>query len=232
MVAEGNWRLGLVDDDALTLAALSALVRSNLSDNGVSVMWAVRSGEEAVDRCVELRTRPDAVLVDMGMDDVDGAMTMRRIRRVSARIALLAMTSHSLTGYRSLARSSGAMILIDKADFSGLARCLRDCAEGRLTTEDVLTPIQGSTPITGQTASHAETKVSLPPEPRTPYSLSARETEVMDWTIRGLTAKEVAAKMAVSESTVKTHIRHVIVKLRAKNKLQAMCLWSEIRRDG
>ncbi|KFI51867.1 response regulator transcription factor [Bifidobacterium callitrichos] len=219
-----DWRLGLVDDDALTLAALSSLVRSRFADGGMSVAWSVRSGDEAVDLCLDRSTRPDAVLVDMGMDDVDGAMTMRRIRRLSTRIMLLAMTSHSLTRYRELARSSGAAVLLDKADFSGLACCLRDCAAGRKPRNGFGTVTQGSL-STGEQASPLSGS-------RTVRSLSAREMEVMDWTIEGLTAKEVAAKMAISEPTVKTHIRHVIIKLRVRNKLQAIRLWSEMRRDG
>uniref|UniRef100_UPI0037C17DCE response regulator transcription factor n=1 Tax=Bifidobacterium rousetti TaxID=2045439 RepID=UPI0037C17DCE len=54
----------------------------------------------------------------------------------------------------------------------------------------------------------------------------------MDWTIEGLTAKEVAEKMALSEPTVKTHIRHAIDKLQVRNKFQAIRVWSEMRRNG
>lgn len=217
MDTQAHWCLGLVDDDALTLMALSALIKSNLSDNGISVAWAARSGDEAVDKCIERTTCPSAVLVDMGMDVVDGAMTMRRIRRVSARIMLLAMTSHSLAKYRDTARSSGAWELLDKADFPGLARCLLDYATGRRT---------------GIPSQHAVIAPEISTCSLAKPSLSIREIEVMDWTIEGLTAKEVATKMSVSESTVKTHIRHVISKLQARNKLHAMSLWSEIRRKG
>ena len=63
----------------------------------------------------------------------------------------------------------------------------------------------------------------------TSLELSPRETEVLDWTIEGLTAKEVAARMALSEATVKTHLRHAIRKLGVGNKLQLIRAWTQFR---
>ena len=62
MNASRYMRLGLVDDDPLTLAALHALVNGWRAEHGMAVVWAVRSGDKAVDRCVDSRTRPDVVL--------------------------------------------------------------------------------------------------------------------------------------------------------------------------
>ena len=63
----------------------------------------------------------------------------------------------------------------------------------------------------------------------TSLELSPRETEVLDWTIEGLTAREVAARMALSEATVKTHLRHAIRKLGVGNKLQLIRVWTQFR---
>ena len=62
MNASRHMRLGLADDDPLTLAALHALVNGWRAEHGMAVVWAVRSDDEAVDRCVDSRTRPDVVL--------------------------------------------------------------------------------------------------------------------------------------------------------------------------
>lgn len=214
-----GYRIGLVDDDALTLAALHALITQRLAGEGVSVAWTTRSGETAIDLCVDERSRPDAVLVDMGMDDVDGASVLERIRRFSSRIMLLAMTSHSLNRYRASAQRAGAGILLDKSDIAGLLCCLRDCVSGDLRPSP-----DGISSPAAAVVGYSDCESSAP------RSLSSREAEVMDWTIEGLTAKEVSLKMSVSESTVKTHIRHAIEKLQVRNKLQAVRAWSEIRR--
>lgn len=129
-------RLGLVDDDPLTLAALRALANGWRAEHGMAVVWAVRSGDEAVERCVDVHSRPDVVLVDMGMDGVDGAATCARIRLCSDSIVLLAITCHSLRHYRDAARRSGAQALLDKADMAGLRRCLAACAAGEPYVQD------------------------------------------------------------------------------------------------
>lgn len=231
-ISKNEWRVGLVDDDALTLAALRSLIDARLSTDGISVAWAVRSGDKAVDMCVDRGARPDAVLVDMSMDEVDGAMTLCCIRHFSDRIVLLAMTSHSLNRYRNQARFNGAQALLDKADFAGLTRCLRDCAAGRPYVQDGFPAPSHGIPITDGPTLATGRATHIDAERHGMVPLSARETEVMDWTIEGLTAKEVAEKMALSEPTVKTHIRHAIAKLQVRNKFQAIRVWSEMRRNG
>ena len=210
-----NIRVGLVDDDVLTLAALRSLLTNRLSKYGISVIWSVRSGDAAVDRCLDERSRPDIVLVDMGMDHVDGAMTCRRIRRYSSTIVLLAMTSHALTHYADNARCSGAQALLDKADVDCLLRRLTAYSVGEdYVQEGFPTPQQA----------HAGKQLLAG---GTETSLSSREREVMDWSVQGLTAAEVSYKMSISEATVKTHIRHAIAKLGVRNKLQAVRAWNE-----
>lgn len=216
MNASRYMRLGLVDDDPLTLAALRALANGWRAEHGMAVVWAVRSGDEAVDRCVDVHSRPDVVLVDMGMDGVDGAATCARIRLCSDSIVLLAITCHSLRHYRDAARRSGAQALLDKADMAGLRRCLAACAAGEPYVHDGF-----PSPARAYRLARAQGRT---------HPLSEREAEVMDWTVRGLTAREVADRMGLSESTVKTHVRHAITKLGVRGKLQAIMAWSELRR--
>ncbi|KAB8287420.1 DNA-binding response regulator [Bifidobacterium ramosum] len=208
-------RVGIVDDDPMTLAALRTLINGRLRKHDICVIWATRSGTVAVDRCVAVATRPDAVLVDMGMDDVDGEETCRRIRHVCERITIFAMTAHSLNHYRDAALRSGACTLLDKADIDAMEQFLIDRSQGRIPMQ-----CRSKDSVDVQTDDHDNGSVPL----------SAKEIEVMDLTITGLTAKEVAGRLGVSESTIKTHIRHVIIKLGVRNKLQAISVWSTIRR--
>ena len=217
--AAEDLRVGIIDDDALTLAALRSVVNGMAPRHGTVVIWTSRSGDEAVDLCVDRRSRPDVVLVDMNMDGVDGGMVCQRIRHFSDRIVIYGMTAHSLRRYEHVTRRFGAQALLDKADVQGLQRCLADCAAGRTYIQQGFSsPGQAYRLLTVPGAVNA-----------TSLELSPRETEVLDWTIEGLTAKEVAARMALSEATVKTHLRHAIRKRGVGNKLQLIRVWTQFR---
>lgn len=228
--SDRRFRIGIVDNDAMVLVALRAILHQRLDPLGIAIAWAVRGGEEAVQRCVDAQTRPDLVLVDMGMDDVDGATVCRRIRVLSDRIALFAMTSYSLNRYRDAAMRSGAQALLDKADTDAFVRRIVACAEGRPYVEDGFPApasahrklCSGRSSVRGDRESAADGNALL-------RGLSDKEIEVMDYCIQGYTSREVAARLGLTESTVKTHIRHAIVKLGVRNKLQAVQRWTALR---
>lgn len=222
--------IGIVDNDAMVLVALRAILHQRLDPLGIDILWSVKGGEEAVQRCVDAQTRPDLVLVDMGMDDVDGATVCRRIRMLSDRIALLAMTSYSLNRYRDAAMRSGAQALLDKADTDAFVRRIVACAEGRPYVEDGFPApapahrklCSGHSSVRGDREAAADGNALL-------RGLSDKEIEVMDYCIQGYTSREVAARLGLTESTVKTHIRHAIAKLGVRNKLQAVQRWTVLR---
>lgn len=219
MVRSHGTRLhvGIVDNDPLTLLALRAMV--NRLSNHVVVTWAVRDGDEAVERCVGIDDRPNVLLVDMSMDGVDGGTVCQRIRHLTHDIVIYGMTSHSPRQYTGIAQRFGAQALLDKADAGQLRRCLIACAEGTAYVQNGFdSPAQ---------AHRRLSSARRPSEANVP--LSPRETEILDWTIEGLTAREVARKMAISESTVKTHIRHAIAKLGVHSKLQLIRTWTQYR---
>ena len=211
-------RLGIVDNDALSLAALRSLLTTRLADSGLRVVWAVRSGEEAVALCLNRRTSPDIVLVDMGMDRCDGQTTCNLIRRGSNRIVLLAITCHSLHHHLEAARHCGAQALLDKADIPTLCRCLLDCMEGRPYIHQGFPSPTQSMPVTGSCDSLSD-------------RLSVRETTVMNLTVEGYTAREIAVQLGLGEPTIKTYIRRAIVKLGVDNKPQAIRAWNRNRAE-
>ncbi|KAB8292024.1 response regulator transcription factor [Bifidobacterium avesanii] len=231
-----RFRIGVVDNDAMVLVALRAILRQRLEPFGITIAWAVRGGEEAVQRCVDVASRPDLVLVDMGMDDVDGATVCRRIRMLSDRIALLAMTSYSLNRYRDAAMRAGAQALLDKADTDMFVRRIVACAEGRPYAEDGFpTPAQAHRRLcaghaAGRSSGHGGAGPGADEQSNALLrGLSDKEIEVMDYCIQGYTSREVAAKLGLTESTVKTHVRHAIAKLGVRNKLQAVQRWTALR---
>ena len=106
-------RVGLVDDDVMTLAAMRAVINAQLGGFGVNVIWALKDGNAAVERCIDQRSRPQVVLIDMDMDHIDGSQVCRRIRLFSPTIVVYAMTAHTLGRYAAIARDSGAQALFD-----------------------------------------------------------------------------------------------------------------------
>lgn len=224
------YRIGVVDNDAMTLMALRSLLESRLKKHRIALIWAVRSGSEAVERCVLAKPseRPDLVLADMGMDDVDGAAVCRRIRAFSDRIVLLGMTSYSLNRYRGMACAAGAQALLDKADFAAMESVLRAWANGQTIVESgFMTPGEAHRALCGSGGRRAGTGDDdgiLGGD-----GFTAKEIEVMDRCIQGYTSREVAQQLGLTESTVKTHIRHVIAKMGVRNKLQAVQRWTSLR---
>lgn len=209
-------KLGLVDNDCMTLLALRAVIMKYFNASKVDVIWSERHAEEALNKCLNSATRPDAILVDMDMDDIDGVTFCKRIRCYSDHIVLYAMTAHSLREYEGQARSCGAQALLDKADIKSLCNAIIGLVDNDLYIQDGFKgPHEASKNLMGRV--YAE------------EGLSRREVEVLDLTINGLTAREVAKSMGLSESTVKTHIKKSIRKLGARNKFQLVKIWSQKR---
>lgn len=207
-------RVGLVDDDVMTLAAMRSIINVQLGGFGVNVIWALKDGNAAVECCIDQRSRPQVVLIDMNMDHIDGSQVCRRIRLFSPTIVVYAMTAHTLGRYTAIARDSGAQALFDKSDVTTWKQCLLDCAAGHIYIAPGFHP------------SNQQVVKVRSAQRNSPFDLlTEKETEVLNLSAEELTAKEVAERMALTESTVKTHIRHAIDKLGARNKLDLIRMW-------
>lgn len=209
-------KIGLVDNDFMTLLALKAIIMKCFAEEAAKITWSERRGEIALDKCLDSITRPDVLFVDMDMDDIDGAELCTRVRRYSSCIVLYGMTAHSLHEYEGQAMRCGMQALLDKASIGSLRKVISG-----LIDDDVY--IQEGFRSPGKAFQDLKRNV-CPKE-----SLSPREIEVLDLTIDGHTAHEVAEIMGLADSTVKTHIRKSIQKLGVRNKLQLIRTWSRRR---
>jgi NarL family two-component system response regulator LiaR len=195
-------RVVIADDHALLRSGLETILM--LFDDIELVAQAV-DGAEAVALCEQ--TLPDVVLMDLVMPGVDGVEATREVLRRCPATRVLILTSFADEALIESALSAGATGYLMK-DISGdqLAEAIRDACRGRPTLA----------PEAAEVLIH---RVSAP-EPAG-ADLTARERQVLALLAEGLTNAEIAERLVVSLSTVKTHVSSIISKLGAAGRTEA-----------
>ncbi len=208
----GPVRVLVVDDQALVREGLVTLLDAV---PGVRPIGSAADGEEAVRLCS--RHRPDVVLMDLRMPGLDGVEATRRIKRELPDVEVVVLTTHA--DERSIldALSAGARGYLTKdAGIAEITRAVLAAAD-HLT---LLDPIVHSR-LLGAANAAAPMAASVPP-PHLPDDLTPREAEVLTLIAHGLSNREIAAQLVVSEATVKTHINHLLRKIGARDRAQAV----------
>jgi DNA-binding NarL/FixJ family response regulator len=205
-------RVLLADDQALVRAGFRLIL--DLEDD-MEVVGEAGDGREAVARAQELD--PDVVLMDVRMPEVDGIEATRRLARAGSPARVLVLTTFDADEYVYEAMKAGASgFLLKDAPREQLVAGVRIVAGG----ESLLAP--------AITRRFIEQFVRRPPlGSRVPHELeelSARELEVLTLVARGLANAEIAERLFVSETTVKTHVAHMLRKLRLRDRVQAVVL--------
>jgi NarL family two-component system response regulator LiaR len=166
------------------------------------------SGQEAIQLCDELK--PDVVLMDMVMPDMDGATTTLLIRKQSPQVQVLALTSFKEELLVQSALQAGAIgYLLKDVSADELAQAIRAAHAGRSTLS----------PEAAQALVHA---TSQPPAPG--IDLTERELEVLTLMVDGLNNTQIAARLTVSSSTVKSHVSSILAKLGVASRTEAVSL--------
>jgi NarL family two-component system response regulator LiaR len=166
------------------------------------------SGQAAIELCEDLQ--PDVVLMDMLMPDMDGASATRLIRSQSETIQVIALTSFKEEILVQSALQAGAIGYLLK-DVSGdqLAEAIRAAHAGRATLS----------PEAAQALVHAASQAPPPG-----LDLTERERAVLALMVEGLNNTQIAAKLTVSPSTVKSHVSNVLTKLGVASRTEAVTL--------
>lgn len=197
-------RLVVVDDHALFRSGLISL----LADMpGFQVVGEASNGQEALQ--VVRRMQPDVVLLDVNMPGMDGVTVVRALKQMPAapRVLMLTISQHQRDLIGAL-RNGADGYLLKNAEPHELRAAIRHVVEGKA----VLSP-----EVTRQLVETVQ-------RPSTEYEepLSAREMDVLRCLAQGKTTAQIAAELMISQNTVKTHIRHILEKLGAENRVEAV----------
>ena len=216
----GDIRVVVADDQALVRAGLATLLDSQ---PGLAVVGQAGTGREAVTLARELR--PDIVLMDVRMPVLDGLAATRHIlggtgggppAREGARpVRVVILTTYDLDEYVYEALQAGACgFLVKHAPPEELLLGVRAAADGGA----LLSPSVTRRLLAEFTAQQQATAAP----PATLARLTTREREVLDLVIRGRSNAEIARNLVVTQSTVKTHVTHILDKLVLRDRVQAV----------
>ncbi|MEU8250734.1 response regulator transcription factor [Nonomuraea sp. NPDC048916] len=203
----------LADDQNLVRAGF----RSILSDeDDIEVVAEAANGAEAVARARELR--PDVVLMDIRMPELDGLEATRRIvtdpRLDGVRVIIL--TTFDLDDYVYGALRSGASgFLVKDTEPAELIHAVRVVARG----DALIAPS-----VTRRLIAEFAGRVQRPAPGPELDSLTEREREVMTLVAAGLSNDEIAARLVLSPATAKTHVSRIMTKLGARDRAQVVVL--------
>jgi DNA-binding NarL/FixJ family response regulator len=205
-------RLLIIDDQALVRAGFRKLLES---EPGLQVLGEAADGLEAIE--LARRLRPDVVLMDIRMPRLDGLEATRRILDLGTGARVLILTTYDLDEYVFEALKAGA---------SGFL--LKDSPPDQLMT--AIHVIAGGDALLAPSVTRRlieEFARRPPPRPGRPPELSAltaRELEVLSLLARGMSNAEIAAQMVLGETTVKSHVSGVLMKLGLRDRVQAVVL--------
>jgi DNA-binding NarL/FixJ family response regulator len=205
-------RVLVVDDQALVRAGFVKLLEPEAD---LVVVGEAADGAEAVEAVA--RTRPDVVLMDIRMPRMDGIEATRRIRAQAHPARTMILTTYDLDEYvfEALKAGAGGFLLKD-APADQLLAGIRTLAAG----DALLAPS-----ITRRLIEEFAHRPTPPPEgPVELAELTAREREILTLIARGLSSSEIAAELVLGESTVKTHVGNVLMKLVLRDRVQAVVL--------
>ena len=205
-------RVLIADDHRLMREGTSALLEA---DNRIAVVALARDGAEAIELAIE--TTPDVVLLDLNMPDLGGieACAALRERLPEAQVLMLTVSEDEDDLYAALRMGAAGYLLKDMPPHDLIEAVLR---------------VGGGEPqIAPRMAARLLSDLAAPVQAvesrreRTDLgdTLSEREREVLAQLARGLRNREIADLLFITEATVKTHVRHILEKLRFRNRSEA-----------
>ncbi|MEY2516408.1 MAG: hypothetical protein QOJ89_3766 [bacterium] len=202
-------RVLIADDQALMRSGLALVIRG---EPGMEVVGEAADGREALARCRELQ--PDVALLDIRMPGLDGLEVARRLVRDQPAIRVAMLTTFDLDSYLYEALKIGVSGFFLKDDppeqiIAGIRAAVAGAAllAPSLTQRVVARYVQGPEPGTIAPALQ---------------QLTARELEVLALIARGLSNAEIAERLILGETTIKTHIGHIFAKLGLRDRAQAV----------
>jgi DNA-binding NarL/FixJ family response regulator len=203
-------RVLLADDDALMRAGLVELLTA---DPELEIVGQAATGRQAVEQT--RRLAPDVVLMDVRMPDLDGIGATRALAQATLGVRVLILTTFEQDDYIFGALRAGASgFLLKRARPEELLAAVHTIAAG----EALLSPSVTRRVIDRMAQ---QPTPDLADQARLD-ALTPREREVLERIARGLSNREIAAALAVEESTIRTHVKRILMKLELRDRVQAV----------
>ena len=201
----GPIRVMLVDDHTMVRRGLAAFLK--VFDD-LQLAGEAESAEAAIRLCGEIL--PDVILMDMVMPDMDGAAATRLIRQQFPQVQVIALTSFKEGDLVKNALEAGAIgYLLKDVSADELVQAIRAAHAGRAT-------------LSPEAAQALVETTSQPPAPG--LDLTERELEVLTLMVEGLNNTQIAGRLSVSPSTVKSHVSNILSKLGVASRTEAVTL--------
>jgi len=196
-------RIALVDDNLQTHRSVEAILRA-IPD--INLVAQAANGEEALQLCEQ--HNPDIVLMDVIMPVMDGIQAAKKLRESHPQIKVLVLSSFQ--------------------DHESVHTMLRNGAVGYLTKDSLLQDLvntiravfRGSMVFSSEVGA----LLAVKPQPTTNYHLTDRELEALVLMAEGLNMPEMAAKLVISQSTVKYHVENICRKLGVRTRSEALVI--------
>ena len=198
-------RVMLVDDHAMVRRGLATFL---MVFDDFKLVGEADSGLAAIELCEQVK--PDVILMDMVMPEMDGASATRAIRKQFPQVQVIALTSFKEGDLIKNALEAGAIgYLLKDVSADELARAIRAARSGRAT-------------LSPEAAQVLVETANQPPAPG--LDLTEREREVLSLMIEGLNNTQIAGRLTVSPSTIKSHVSNVLSKLGVASRTEAVSL--------
>ena len=246
--SDGPLRILIADDNSVVRVGLEHIIRAL---EGFELVASAANGSEAIE--LARTTHPDVCLLDVRMPGADGVTAARTLSQ-SSTVVMLTHSDEPEVIRSALAAGAQGYVVYSELEVDALVHNLRSVVAGSLlVSKTAAGALLTAPPLDDPSAEAAPStvdghlpdvqdampEVSVPPAPRTassrvasrsaggtaPFSLSAREREIMDLIAEGLTNPVIASTLFLSEKTVKNHVNHIFAKLNVATRAEAVSVW-------
>ena len=208
----GPARLLIADDHELIRDGLRGMLGN---EPAFEIIGEATNGREALALCRALR--PDLVLMDVRMPEMDGLEATRAIKREHPEIGVLIVTMHENPDYLFEAIKGGAAgYVLKDASRDELITAIHQALDGELPMDPDL-----ATRLLRRLADEAQERALARPSPQPELALTSHELEVLELLTQGQTNRGIARNLVVSTGTVRMHVKRVIEKLGVSDRIQA-----------
>ncbi|MGD9682233.1 MAG: response regulator [Candidatus Obscuribacterales bacterium] len=214
-------RTMIVEDHKLTRIGLKAVLERT---EDIKVVAEAENGREAIEKAGEFR--PDVILMDVGMPEMDGIQAVQEIRDRYKEINTIMLTSHDNDRDIFASLSSGACgYCLKDVDPERLFTAIRSVNAGDIWLDSAIASrvmkFYSGTPARSSQDSGPVASGSAGNMPPLPDPLSPRELEVLACVVDGMSNQQIADKLIISLATAKTHVRNILNKLAVDDRTQA-----------